>query len=502
MGNCNVTRGVRPPDVIRPGHSELACHTTRVSTGRIGHEPPFKEWILLGKCSHHLWIHPSIKEPFFDELCKRRVVFESTSHLIATYGSPVIPVREFVCCLNKAHCTTLWLKTYGQKLAIGTTPITDEPADISHPAATDNQWDIGINFKCPNIWLWGNTATNKSITVYPMIVPASLDLGTVTGKITLDGEDYGFKVYPRLVHTIKAFRSGLQGEIPTRLRGVRAEHHAAQEVVRFLASVRPIDMGGFRIEVTVGAATLAAARDKIQATALLTPAFWLHPPEHLASYKLKATVFTKEGVLANADWMHQKAILAHSFIGDNNAKPSGLQVQAMTDVLASFGWNAGKRRPTKSMSPTAWWIQGEPEGDDESRLLAAIHIKYNSPPTKYRLLQSVRQHHGGHLPCKLYPADTRHRYHVVSKVPIRLRCPVCRHNLNSGEIMKWMASLMVWGRIPRAAANLDTEHDMDLESSHEDDRRQRERTELGQDDGSLCVDRRQCESRALWGIPV
>ena len=31
---------------------ELACHTTRVSTGRNGHEPPFKDWILLGTLCH------------------------------------------------------------------------------------------------------------------------------------------------------------------------------------------------------------------------------------------------------------------------------------------------------------------------------------------------------------------------------------------------------------------------------------------------------------------
>ena len=70
-----------------------------------------------------------------------------------------------------------------------------------------------------------------------------------------------------------------------------------------------------------------------------------------------------------------------------------------------------------------------------------------------------------HLPCQLYPADTRHRYHVVSKVPFRLSCPVCRHNLNSGKIMKWMASLVVSGRVSRAAAGLDTDQDgMDIES--------------------------------------
>ena len=186
-----------------------------------------------------------------------------------------------------------------------------------------------------------------------------------------------------------------------------------------------MDMGGSRIEITVGVATLAAARNKVQATVLITPNFLLHPPEHLAAYKLKTTVLAKDGLLANAYWMHRRA-------GDNNAKANGLQVQAMTDVLASFRWNAGKSRPTKSLSPTAWWIQAEMEGDDEVTLLAAIHIKYNSPSTKYQLLQWLWQHHGGYLHCQLhcqlFPADTKRRFHMVSKVPLRLRFPICRHN--------------------------------------------------------------------------
>ena len=117
----------------------------------------------------------------------------------------------------------------------------------------------------------------------------------------------------------------------------------AQEVVRFLATVDPMDMGGFRIEITVGAPTLAAAQDKVQATALLTPAFWLHPPDNLASYKLKATAVTKAGLLANANWMYQRAMMARTIVGHDQARPTQSQVQAMSDLLASFGLNAGKR---------------------------------------------------------------------------------------------------------------------------------------------------------------
>ena len=48
--------------------------------------------------------------------------------------------------------------------------------------------------------------------------------------------------------------------------------------------------------------------------AALEPAFWLHPPDQHAAYKLKATIVTKQGLLANADWVHRRATLAKAFV--------------------------------------------------------------------------------------------------------------------------------------------------------------------------------------------
>ena len=82
---------------------------------------------------------------------------------------------------------------------------------------------------------------------------------------------------PPLVHAIKAFKSRLQGDFPNKLRGVKTKVVAALEVIRFLYTVDPGEMGGFRVELTVGACTLADARDLVHTTRLLDPNFWLHP---------------------------------------------------------------------------------------------------------------------------------------------------------------------------------------------------------------------------------
>jgi hypothetical protein len=443
---------------------ELACHTTGVPTTRNGHEPEFKRWILLGKQNHQLWVHPDVKGPFFDEICKHIVVFESTSELIATYGSPMVPVREFVRCLVKARCQTIWIKAYGQKLSIGSGPLLEEPAEPAHPKANHNQWDLGTTFKSRELWLWGNAKTNKSLTTYPMVIPSSLDLGSVMGTITYQDNDYGFKVYPRLVHTIKAFRSKLQGDIPKTLRGVQVKARAGLQVIHLLGTVDPLEIGGFRIELTVGARTLADARAKVQSTPLLDPKFWLDPPEPHGAYKLTVTHVTKDGLLANADWVYRQHTLADPFHGTGNSRPTKRQVQIMSDVLAGFGWNAGKRRPTKSLAADAWWwIDRTVETMHGVRLslLADLQAKYTSAPAKVRLIHHVRQHHSNYLPCQLYPADPKHRYNVVNQSPFRLRCPKCKSHLTSAAAMQWIAQLLMDGRVPLVAAGLDPPVDFD-----------------------------------------
>ena len=114
-------------------------------------------------------------------------------------------------------------------------------------------------------------------------------------------------------------------------------------------------------------------------TLLLALDFWMHTPDKYAVYKSKPTVVTKDGLLANADWVYRQATLANAFTGANTSSSTTGQVPAMTDALAAFGWNAGKRRPTKSGADNAWWIMDDPREEDEATILAALHTKYNSP---------------------------------------------------------------------------------------------------------------------------
>ena len=65
-------------------------------------------------------------------------------------------------------------------------------------------------------------------------------------------------------------------------------------------------------------------------------------------------VTRKEALLLNANWMVQRATTLKVFRGDNNGAPSRLQKQVTADVLASFGWNAGRYKVTRAGDKAAW----------------------------------------------------------------------------------------------------------------------------------------------------
>ena len=182
-----------------------------------------------------------------------------------------------------------------------------------------------------------------------MTTPGSLDHGSVMRTISFDGTHYGLEVYPRLVHAIKAFRSRLQGDIPKTLRGVQVKTRAGLEAIQFLPKVDPGEMGGFRIELTIGASSLAEARAKVQAVPMLEPNFSPHPPDPYMSYKLKANTVTKDGLLANAGWVYHQHTLANQFEGTDASRPKTVQVEIMTDVLTALGgMGAGADLPSPS----------------------------------------------------------------------------------------------------------------------------------------------------------
>jgi hypothetical protein len=189
-----------------------------------------------------------------------------------------------------------------------------------------------------------------------MLVSGSGNYGTVNIKAAHRNRKYKVKVYPRMVHVIKSFNIRLQGSIPKTLQGIRNQLASALRMIHNLASKDNRGVEGFRIEVTVKAKSLQEAHRLVNDTSFLDPSYWLKAGDgHVARRGLTAKLVTREGLLANANWVYNQAAQSDIFTGAAANKPSKEQIQAIVDILNDLGWNAGIRRPTKSLDPNAWW---------------------------------------------------------------------------------------------------------------------------------------------------
>jgi len=176
--------------------------------------PGFNRWLLLAQATHQVWIDPRFKAGFFHHLAQYQTAQPGRTLLQASTGVSMISTSVFIHCLIQVECDTVRIKAFGQKTPTTELFLRTEPAQSSHPWAVHNEWDIGKNFYSPYIWLFDSASGRKhEFTRYPMIVPGSSDYGAVNIKLTHQDKHYSIKVYPRMVHIIKSFNSGLQSTV-------------------------------------------------------------------------------------------------------------------------------------------------------------------------------------------------------------------------------------------------------------------------------------------------
>lgn len=150
---------------------------------------------------------------------------------------------------------------------------------------------------------------------------------------------------------------------------------------------------------------------------------------------------TKKGLLDNANWVYHQADQLGKFEGDNNRRPSGIQVKALTDVMNGLGWNAGIRKPSKSLDPNGWWCD-----NDHTNLPEIFQSLANNFHTDQQIGQlfNVARDAAGQIPCKDFPDNPFYRYQVNNQSPYRVRCcmPGCYHRLSRTAIVHWIATLV------------------------------------------------------------
>jgi len=140
------------------------------------------------------------------------------------------------------------------------------------------------------------------------------------------------------------------------------------------------------------------------------------------------------------------------FRGNNNAKPTTVQIRALTDVLSAVGWNKGMRTATKWFDPDARWnSHGDIEEDEEVEDLSELQQKYNrlyrSDANIGELFRKSRDLLGRAPPCQREPNNEAHGYQQNGQSPYCIRCRVraCYHKLYRVAIVSWMVSLLSQG---------------------------------------------------------
>lgn len=433
-------------------------------------------FFLLAKNGHLLWIDLQFKADFFKKLKVWRSVTPANNNLVGSYGALTVAVTQFVQALVAIGCDTIWLKGYGAKK-----PVTSFNDDCGggHTLSHLNQWDFGVTYKSPSIWLFAPAEVSKVVTGYPMVIPGSLDFGSVKCDLPWDGHNYRVKVYPRLVHCIKSHNSRIQGERPRTFAGVRKRHQACDKVVHALSSDQSSDLGGFRIEVTVTAPTFMDACDKIQYFPFMRPSWWLSPKgpegtepgESLNCFKLDVKLVTKQGLLENARWVSQRASDKGLMAGNNSTAVTAQMRRVTCDILCSFGWNAGQGHITKSLSPSAWWLDSPVTEADQgvtvslpsmsetsraSTTLSQLTSLFTGSPGVKRLRDLIKKLNNNVIPCPKGSVQDGHKLHSKGTSPVRFICalPPCKSHMNQAQAVKWFAELCDKGIISREGLGL------------------------------------------------
>lgn len=294
--------------------------------------------------------------------------------------------------------------------------------------------------------------------VYPMIIPRSADFGSVKIVLSYEGEDYKVKMYPRLTHVLKSFNGKLHAADANCVQTLKARRSVIEGMIERLSAMNANELGGFRLEVSVVAKTLAEAKHKALSLPFLKLDNWLNPTDQrMVRFKLQAMAITKEELVNNVRQMLAIANTRDIWAGPNAGKVSNFRRQVVTDLFASLGWNAGRRTPTRSGKVKAWWREVEDGGKKtvQEVILGQLNSKFKHNGEMKMVFERIQKHMAnGKVPCQ---KDNSGAYKIFSDASrFRLRCSdkSCRHILSPSQVKEYFVQLIIQGTVPCTVVNL------------------------------------------------
>jgi hypothetical protein len=172
--------------------------------------------------------------------------------------------------------------------------------------------------------------------------------------------------------------------------------------------------------------------------------------------QLRAKRVSKEGLLANSQWVHGLAQQGDIFHGRPAETPTKQYIQVLTDILNALGWNSGLCTATRSLAEDAWWNEMLDQANVMSTFQTLSATHQTNPEIKELFNRARLCSPGLALPCKFEPDDRFHQYQANGLSPYTVRCANtgCRHKLARVALVQWIATLVDEG--------LFSSHELDL----------------------------------------
>lgn len=219
-------------------------------------------------------VAPEFKQPLVNHLNQHLVVEVTPFPGALTRGSHSVNLQMFVEALEVIGCCSVRLLVYGIKNPLDLFPI--EPANLQHPLASTNTFDLGRLVDHPDLLLVkGAYHYVQPLKTSPMFLEVGQGFGSITTNLRWQEMLVRCKVYPRVVHTIKSIRAKHVSSQPKTIGATRLRFKSLQKMLSNLLLTHW--KGGLRLEVTITASSLLQARRFVEASPLLTLSEWLEP---------------------------------------------------------------------------------------------------------------------------------------------------------------------------------------------------------------------------------
>lgn len=412
---------------------------TQVTLGfhdpRLRDIPYYANWVVLGTGPAVLKVCARFKDLVLQAYQGSHTLQASNYPTTMIEGSQQVSLLNLVLKLKEVNCTSVRVQAYGMKFPMGF--YKDLPWDYlgnpKHPLASTNFWDIGHSYPQVHIILAQAPNLNRgTCTTFPMLMKLVKGYGSLSITTTYRGSKFKIKVYPLLVHAMKATSGKFKNFNPSTIRSCRVKETNLMNRKSKLSKFPRQKLGGLRLEVTTTGFTLMEAKYKIDETEFLILPEYLNPSKpYMEEFQLRLKYIRKEDYLANFSELLLKAQQLGVFRGRDQGKAGKVRRYILQDLFNALGWNQGTRTNRWEHELGPWWTWVPTQGDIDSALDVQVQTTLNfmDPLLEDSHLKEL-------LRCtKIFKRGTKYRAVVQGQDGKNLTIGSCPTKLELGKLL-------------------------------------------------------------------